>query len=199
MEATTCHSKNNPHMHDQFEMFPEETRKILLEFTATSFNNCMWTKKRKSLLTSRTYTSWWHKDGFHKFSNINAKCPIWISSNMEKIRMSSMGSTTSSFKCSKKMDSYVVGSRQKYWADRREWWCIQVKTTSRNTIKIVLGTEFDLTIAQTQIKDWKDSISKKEILSCFNMNKSRYPFKKEQSRIELLSFNSPSCCSSSTN
>jgi hypothetical protein len=30
-----------------------------------------------------------------------------------------------------------------------------VKTTSRNTIKIVLGTEFDLTIAQSQIKDGK--------------------------------------------
>jgi hypothetical protein len=65
-----------------------------------------------------------------------------------------------------------------------------VKITSRNTIKIVLGTEFDLMIAQTQIKDWKDSISKKEILSCFNTNKTRYPFKKEQSQIELLSFNS---------
>jgi hypothetical protein len=68
--------------------------------------------------------------------------------NMEKIRMSLMGSTTSLFKCSKKMDSYVAGTRQKYWSDRREWWCTQVKTTSRNTIKIVLGTEFDLTIAQ---------------------------------------------------
>jgi hypothetical protein len=31
---------------------------------------------------------------------------------MEKIRMSSMGSTTSLFRCSKKMDSYVVGTRQ---------------------------------------------------------------------------------------
>jgi hypothetical protein len=29
-----------------------------------------------------------------------------MSSNMEKIRMSSMGSTTSLFRCSKKMDSY---------------------------------------------------------------------------------------------
>jgi hypothetical protein len=118
---------------------------------------------------------------------------------MEKIRMSSMGSTTSLFKCSKKMDSYVVGTRQKYWSDRREWCCTQVKTTSRNTIKIDLGTEFDLTIAQTQIKDWEDSISEKEILSCFNMNKTRYPFKKEQSRIELLPFNSPSCRLGSTN
>jgi hypothetical protein len=30
-----------------------------------------------------------------------------------------------------------------------------VKTTRRNTIKIVLGTEFDLTIAQSQIIDEK--------------------------------------------
>jgi hypothetical protein len=66
------------------------------------------------------------------------------------------------------MDSYIVDIRQNYWSDRKEWWCTQVKTTSRNTIKIVLQTEFDLTIAQTQIKDWEDSISKEEILSCFN-------------------------------
>jgi hypothetical protein len=33
--------------------------------------------------------------------------------------------------------------------------CTQVKTMSRNTIKIVLGTKFDLTIAQSQIKDGK--------------------------------------------
>jgi hypothetical protein len=98
---------------------------------------------------------------FSQVSNINAKCPIWMSSNMEKIRMSSMVSTTSLFRCSKKMDSNVVGTRQKYWSDRRTWKCTQVKTTSRNTIKIVIGTEFDLTIAQTQIKDWKDSISKR--------------------------------------
>jgi hypothetical protein len=36
-----------------------------------------------------------------------------------------------------------------------------VKTTSRNTIKIVLGTEFDLLIAQTQIKDGKVTYPKK--------------------------------------
>jgi hypothetical protein len=41
MEATTCHLKNNPHMHDQFGMIPEDIKKILLEFTATSFNNGM--------------------------------------------------------------------------------------------------------------------------------------------------------------
>jgi hypothetical protein len=41
-----------------------------------------------------------------------------MASNMEKIRMSSMGSTTSLFRCSKKMDSYVVGTRQKYWSDQ---------------------------------------------------------------------------------
>jgi hypothetical protein len=28
------------HMHYQFEMIPEETNKILLDFTVTSFNNC---------------------------------------------------------------------------------------------------------------------------------------------------------------
>jgi hypothetical protein len=30
MEATTYHLKNNPHMHDQFEMIPREQRKLFL-------------------------------------------------------------------------------------------------------------------------------------------------------------------------
>ena len=64
---------------------------------------------------------------------------------------------------------------------------------SINIIKIVLGTEFDLTIAQTQIKYGEDSISMKEILSDFNTNNARHLFMKEQSWTELLSFNSPSC------
>jgi hypothetical protein len=181
MEATTCHLKNNPHMHDQFEMIPEETKKILLEFTVTSFNNCTWTKERKPLSTSRTHTSWWYKDGSKKNSNINAKCPIWISSNMEKIRMSSMGSTTSLFICSKTMDSYIVGTKQKYWSDWRGWWCTQVKNTSRNTIKIVLGTEFDLMIAQTQIKDWKDSISKRWYYLASTRTKLDFPLRRTKS------------------
>jgi hypothetical protein len=149
---------------------------------ATSFDNCTWTKERSYFKhpehilcddTNMVLTS---------FPNIYAKCPIWMSSNMEKVRMLSMGSTTNLFICSNKMDSYVAGTRQKYWSDRKEWWCNQVKTTSRNTIKIVLGTEFDLTIAQTQIKDWKDSISKEEILSCFNTKKTRHPFKRNRVR-----------------
>jgi hypothetical protein len=54
-------------------------------------------------------------------------------------------------------------------------------TMSINIIKIVLGTEFDLMIAQTQIKDLgEDSISIKEILPNFNTNKTRHPFKKDQ-------------------
>jgi hypothetical protein len=40
MEVTNYHLDNNPHMHDQFEMIPEETKKILLDFTVTSFNSC---------------------------------------------------------------------------------------------------------------------------------------------------------------
>jgi hypothetical protein len=79
------------------------------------------------------------------------------------------------------MDSYVASTRQKYWSDRRRRWCTQVKTMSSNTIRMVLGTEFDLTIAQNQIKDWNDSISKEEILSCFNTNKTRYPLRRNNS------------------
>ena len=66
------------------------------------------------------------------------------------------------------------------------------ETLEHNTIKIVLRSENDLTIAQTQIKGWGDSKSMKETLSCFNTNKTRHPFENEPSRIELLSFNTPS-------
>ena len=45
------------------------------------------------------------------------------------------------------------------------------ETLEHNTIKIVLGSENDLTIAQTQIKGWEDTGSMKEKLSCFNMAK----------------------------
>jgi hypothetical protein len=50
-----------------------------------------------------------------------------------------------------------------------------------NIIKIVLGTEFGLTIAQAQIKYGEDSISTKGILSDFNTNNTRHPFMKEES------------------
>src|SRR3954468_1496645 len=50
-----------------------------------------------------------------------------------------------------------------------------------------------------QIKGRKDNIFTKEIISCFNTNTTRYPFKKELSWMELLSYNSPSCCLRSTN
>jgi hypothetical protein len=43
-----------------------------------------------------------------------------MSSNMEKIRISSMGSTTSLFRCSKEMDSYIAEIRQNYWSDQKE-------------------------------------------------------------------------------
>jgi hypothetical protein len=38
MEATSYHLKNTLRMHDQFGMIPKETKKILLEFTATAFS-----------------------------------------------------------------------------------------------------------------------------------------------------------------
>jgi hypothetical protein len=104
-----------------------------------------------------------------------------MSSNMEKVRMLSMGSTTNLFICSNKRDSYVVGTRQKYWSDQKEWWCTQVKTTSRNTIKIVLGTEVDLTIAQNQIKDWKDSISKRWYYLASTWTKLDIPLRRTRS------------------
>jgi hypothetical protein len=89
---------------------------------------------------------------FLKVSNITTKCSIWIYPNMEKIRMSSMGSTTSLSKYSKKMNSYVVWTRQKYWSDQIHEDVLKWNTISRNIIKIALGTEFDLTIAQIKSK-----------------------------------------------
>ena len=55
--------------------------------------------------------------------------------------------------------------------------------TSSNIIKIVLGTEFDLTITQIKSKIGEDNMSTKEMISFFNMNKTKHPFYKERSRI----------------
>jgi hypothetical protein len=89
---------------------------------------------------------------FSKVPNISAKCSIWIYPSMEKIRMSLMGSTISLSKYSKKMNSYVVWTRQKYWSDQIHEDVLKWNTISRNIIKIALGTEFDLTIAQIKSK-----------------------------------------------
>ena len=40
-----------------------------------------------------------------------------------------------------------------------------------------------------------DNISREDILSGFNANEVGHPFRKEQSQIEILSFNPSSCCS----
>jgi hypothetical protein len=98
---------------------------------------------------------------FSKVSNITAKCSIWIYPNMEKTRMSSMGSITSLSRYSKKMDSYVVWTWEKYWSDQRHEDVLQWNTTSRNIIKIGLGTEFDLTIAPNQIEGGKITYPKR--------------------------------------
>ena len=52
----------------------------------------------------------------------------------------------------------------------------QVVTSSR----IILGSEFDSMIAQIKSKAGEENISTKDILSFFNTNKYRHPFKKEQ-------------------
>jgi hypothetical protein len=57
-----------------------------------------------------------------------------------------------------------------------------VKTTSRNTIKIVLGTEFDLMIAQTQIKDWKVADPKKRYHLAPTQRKLDIPLKRNRVR-----------------
>jgi hypothetical protein len=51
--------------------------------------------------------------------------------------------------------THMSWMRQKYWSNQRREDVLQWNTTSRNIIKIVLGTEFDLTIAQSQIKGVK--------------------------------------------
>jgi hypothetical protein len=99
---------------------------------------------------------------------------------MEEIRMSSMGSTTSLFRSSKKMDSYVAGTRKNYWSDRREWWCTQVKTMNRTPSRWSLA-RFVLTIAQNQIKDWKDSISKRWYYLASTRTKLAFPLRRTKS------------------
>ena len=51
----------------------------------------------------------------------------------------------------------------------------------RSPKRVVLKSEFDLTIAQIKKKK-DDSMSMKEILYCFNMRKTRHPFVTEQVR-----------------
>jgi hypothetical protein len=52
-------------------------------------------------------------------------------------------------------------ARQKYWSDQRREDVLQWNTMSRNIIKIVIGTELDLTIAQSQIKGGKITYAKR--------------------------------------
>jgi hypothetical protein len=120
MEAPTCHLKNNPHMHDQFEMIPEGTSKFFLN------------SRRHLSTTARESGRENHFQHWCQISNMNV---YKHGENNDVVD----GSTTNLFICSNKMDSYVTGTRQKYWSDRKEWWCTLVKTTSRDTIKIILG------------------------------------------------------------
>ena len=53
---------------------------------------------------------------------------------------------------------------------------------SKNTIKVVLESESDLSIAQIKSNDLGDSMSTKEILSSFSMRETRHPLIKEQVR-----------------
>jgi hypothetical protein len=57
-----------------------------------------------------------------------------------------------------------------------------VKTTSRNTIRIALGIEFDLMIAQNQIKEGRIGYLKHEILYCFTRIKLDIPLRTNKVR-----------------
>jgi hypothetical protein len=88
-----------------------------------------------------------------------------------------MGSITILSRYSKKANSYVVvWTRQKYWSDQRREDVLQWNTTSKNIIKIVLGTEFDLTIAQPQIKGGKITYPKRRYYLA--STRTRHPLKK---------------------
>ena len=92
------------------------------------------------------------------------------------------GSITNLSRNSKKLDSYIAWTRQKHWSDQQLH---------------VLWSEFDLTIAylwfELGYKDWKIIYPRGDTI-LLQHEQVRHPFKKKQSRIELLSFNSPSCC-----
>jgi hypothetical protein len=55
-----------------------------------------------------------------------------------------------------------------------------MKTTTRNTIKIVLGTEFNLTIAQSQIKDGKIVDPKKRYYHASTRTKIDIPLRRNK-------------------
>jgi hypothetical protein len=57
-----------------------------------------------------------------------------------------------------------------------------VKTTIRNNIKIVLGTEFDLTIAQSQIKYGKIAYSKRRYYLASTRTKLDIPSRRNKVR-----------------
>jgi hypothetical protein len=73
-------------------------------------------------------------------------------------------------------DSYVVWTRKKYWLEQRREDVLQWNTTSRNIIKIVPGTEFDLMISQIQIKRGKITYPKRRYYLA--STRTRHPLKK---------------------
>jgi hypothetical protein len=112
MEATTYHLKNTPHMHDQFERIPEGTKKKIFLNSRRHLSAIARESEREShfqhpehILCNDTNMALTSFQYYCLMSDMNFF-------NMERIGMSSMGSTTSLFRCSKQMDSYVVGTRQ---------------------------------------------------------------------------------------
>ena len=102
---------------------------------------------------------------------------------LEKTKMWSMGSTTILLRYSKDMDSYVDWTRQKYWSVQRTWRCTQVKRHDGTHHQDSPWAEFDLMIAQIQIKDCEYSNSNKETLYCFSLKRSSSVLEKEQVRL----------------
>ena len=195
MEVTTYHPEDILHMHDRLAMIPRKQENFT-QIHGDNFHQ-LHMNQRKSLLTSRTHTLWRHKVGSNKFLTLTTQSTMSLFKPGE-IRMSSMGSTTNLSRDSKTIDPCVTWTRQSIGQTNRHEGVLRRNTTSRNTIEIVLGSEFDLTIAQLKSNVWEIAYPQRRYHFA-STRQTRHPFENEHSRIDLLSFNSPSCRSSSTN
>jgi hypothetical protein len=149
--GNNLHFKNTKHMHDWLMMIPEETKKTLPGLTATSFNNAREPEKVTSNIQNTYFVmtqSW-----FSQVSNTSANCPILILQSWRR-KWCHWWAQQQAYQDTPRRWTHMLHERGKSIGqtegheDVLKW-----NTMSISTIKIVLGTEFDLTIAQAQIKD----------------------------------------------
>ena len=164
----------------EWRWFPRNQRELCSDSRRHLSANAR--EPRKLLPTSRTHTSSWNKVGSYKFPTLMLDIQHEPVQTLEKTKMWSMGSTTNLSRYSKEMDSYVEWGRSIGQPKGHEG-ALKWITTIRHTITIVLGADFDLTIAQFQIKGCEYSNSNKETLYFFSKKRSKHALEKEQVKL----------------